>query len=190
MARNVRKRMIEGALHLIARRGVQGTSFAEVTQVTGTPRGSIYHHFPGGKSELVVAALAEDEMRLQNVIVELPTTSAADFTRGYITVWRDYVEENKFEAGSVPVAVAVAPEDEAQLNETRHLYSNTLALLIAGYVRAGLSKEDATRISPLVMAALEGATTVAKAQHSLEAFDSALAELPQLTQSLQARAQD
>ena len=53
----VRARMVEGAVRLLATRGVEGTSFAEVLEATDSPRGSVYHHFPGGKPELLHAAL-------------------------------------------------------------------------------------------------------------------------------------
>src|SRR6202167_3250427 len=54
---DVRSRMVEGAVRLLATKGVEGTSFAEVLDATGSPRGSVYHHFPGGKPELLHAAL-------------------------------------------------------------------------------------------------------------------------------------
>src|SRR6202167_6290678 len=53
----VRSRMVEGAVRLLATKGVEGTSFAEVLEATDSPRGSVYHHFPGGKPELLHAAL-------------------------------------------------------------------------------------------------------------------------------------
>src|SRR3712207_8589123 len=37
-------------------RGVQGTSFADVLEHSGAPRGSIYHHFGGGKTQLAEEA--------------------------------------------------------------------------------------------------------------------------------------
>ena len=49
---NVRSNMVEGAVRLLASRGVEGTSFSEVLAAADAPRGSVYHHFPGGKSEL------------------------------------------------------------------------------------------------------------------------------------------
>ena len=49
MAKEVRSRMVEGAVRLLARQGLQATSFSEVLELTGAPRGSVYHHFPGGK---------------------------------------------------------------------------------------------------------------------------------------------
>jgi TetR/AcrR family transcriptional repressor of lmrAB and yxaGH operons len=57
MAGEVRARMVDGAIALLASRGLEGTSFSEVLELTGAPRGSIYHHFPGGTAELVSAAV-------------------------------------------------------------------------------------------------------------------------------------
>ena len=56
MAGDVRQRMVLSALYLFAERGVQGTSIADVLERSGAPRGSVYHHFPGGKDEIVSAA--------------------------------------------------------------------------------------------------------------------------------------
>jgi len=51
-----RRTMIAGAASLLARRGMGATSFSEVLAATGAPRGSLYHHFPGGKDELMAEA--------------------------------------------------------------------------------------------------------------------------------------
>ena len=41
VAGEVRRKMIEGATQLLARHGLQATSFAEVLEHTGAPRGSV-----------------------------------------------------------------------------------------------------------------------------------------------------
>ncbi|KAB2582133.1 hypothetical protein BS297_27350 [Rhodococcus erythropolis] len=46
---NTKQGMNDGAVHLLAARGLQQTSFPEVVELTGIPRGSIYHHAPEGK---------------------------------------------------------------------------------------------------------------------------------------------
>src|SRR4051794_30210223 len=51
-----RERMIRSAAELMRRRGVDATSFSEVLADSGAPRGSIYHHFPGGKDQLIEEA--------------------------------------------------------------------------------------------------------------------------------------
>ncbi len=49
--------MAQSALWLIAERGVHGMSIADVLERSGAPRGSVYYHFPGGKDEMVLAAM-------------------------------------------------------------------------------------------------------------------------------------
>ena len=58
MANDTRQRMAEGAALLLAKHGPQGTAFSDVIELTGAPRGSIYHHFPEGKDQLVSEAVA------------------------------------------------------------------------------------------------------------------------------------
>ena len=49
--------MVRGAAELLRQRGYTGTGFREVIEITGAPRGSIYHHFPGGKAQLAGEAV-------------------------------------------------------------------------------------------------------------------------------------
>jgi TetR/AcrR family transcriptional regulator, lmrAB and yxaGH operons repressor len=53
-----RTRMIDAALDSLRHRGVSGMSFTEVLERSGAARGAIYHHFPGGKNQLVAEAAA------------------------------------------------------------------------------------------------------------------------------------
>ncbi|MFK0247419.1 TetR/AcrR family transcriptional regulator [Amycolatopsis azurea] len=52
-----RDRMIETAMTLFRREGYQATSWRRLVEQAGTPWGSAYHHFPGGKEQLAVAAI-------------------------------------------------------------------------------------------------------------------------------------
>src|SRR5437764_14880585 len=54
--RHPREKMIESALVVMGSNGVEATSFSQVIEHSGAPRGSIYHHFPGGKAQLVEEA--------------------------------------------------------------------------------------------------------------------------------------
>src|SRR3989440_11061505 len=56
MTTDSRQRMIETAALVMRERGVEATSFSEVLARSGAPRGSIYHHFPGGKAQLIEEA--------------------------------------------------------------------------------------------------------------------------------------
>lgn len=52
-----RERMVTTAMQLFRREGYPATSWRRLVEAAGTPWGSAYHHFPGGKEELGVAAI-------------------------------------------------------------------------------------------------------------------------------------
>ena len=106
-----RDRMIDGAAVLLAKRGLQGASFSEVLEATGAPRGSIYHHFPGGKDELVAAAIARVSERTLARLTELGG-SAASLTEGFLGLWRALLDRSGLTAGCAVVAVSVAASDD------------------------------------------------------------------------------
>src|SRR5271165_2818167 len=57
MARDTRRQMIETAARMFQRDGYHATSWRSLVEEADAPWGSIHHHFPGGKSELGVAAI-------------------------------------------------------------------------------------------------------------------------------------
>lgn len=76
-----RARLTEAAAALLRRQGYHATGLAEIVATAGAPRGSLYFHFPGGKEELVCAALADAgaawRARLEAVIEAAPDVGAA-----------------------------------------------------------------------------------------------------------------
>jgi TetR/AcrR family transcriptional repressor of lmrAB and yxaGH operons len=52
-----RKRLISTAAKLFQEQGYAATGLTEILRGANTPKGSLYHHFPEGKSELGAAAM-------------------------------------------------------------------------------------------------------------------------------------
>ncbi len=88
MAGDVRQRMVLSALYLIAERGVQGTSIADVLERSGAPRGSVYHHFPGGKDEIVGAAMEYMATDARAPLRALRGSDVAGIVTGFTNLWR------------------------------------------------------------------------------------------------------
>src|SRR5689334_23172401 len=63
--RDGRQRLLEGALALLAERGYAAMELRDVAERGDAPRGSIYHHFPGGKSQLAAEAAALEGERVR-----------------------------------------------------------------------------------------------------------------------------
>src|ERR1700683_629897 len=108
MARSVREQMVDSAVVLLATRGLDGTSFSEVLGASGAPRGSIYHHFPGGKDELIAAAIEVAGGRAVALLRSLEGRSPAEIVDGFFAMWRAVLERSRFSAGCSVLAVTVA----------------------------------------------------------------------------------
>src|SRR5580692_7526114 len=108
---DVRTKMVKGAAGLLATKGVEGTSFAEVLAATDSPRGSVYHHFPGGKSELVHAALELVSTRALKVMESRRGDSAVAVVGQFLDLWRQLLDNSELTAGCAVLAVTVARSD-------------------------------------------------------------------------------
>ena len=52
-----KEKLVSATAKLIQSKGYYGTGVSEILKVTNLPKGSMYHHMPGGKDQLVAEAL-------------------------------------------------------------------------------------------------------------------------------------
>src|SRR3954469_15314198 len=101
--------MIESAALLIRERGVDATSFSDVLAHSGAPRGSIYHHFPGGKPQLMEEATRwAGEFIARGARARLETNDPLGGIDSMRAMWRDVLEQSAFAAGCPIVAATMA----------------------------------------------------------------------------------
>jgi TetR/AcrR family transcriptional repressor of lmrAB and yxaGH operons len=62
--KTTRERLVRAAVKLFQQRGYHGAGLIEILAEAQAPKGSLYHHFPGGKEGLAVACVAwlQDEV--------------------------------------------------------------------------------------------------------------------------------
>jgi TetR/AcrR family transcriptional regulator, lmrAB and yxaGH operons repressor len=167
----VRARMAGGAVRLLATRGVEGTSFAEVLEATGSPRGSVYHHFPGGKPELLHAAL---DLASERGLAALEATRgqpSAVVIERFLALWRFLLEQSKLTAGCAVVAVTVAANDDELLDHAGTIFRTWTDLLTELCAIGGMDVNSARLLAVTVIAASEGAVALCRAERSMEPFD-------------------
>lgn len=169
MANEVRQRMAEGAALLLAKRGPQGTAFSDVIELTGAPRGSIYHHFPEGKDQLLDAALDVAAGRALAVLESLAGKPPREVTAGFIDVWRSVLTRSDYEAGCAVVAVTVSNSSAALVEHAASVFRSWRARLADLLAEGGMA--DAAREAALLVAACEGAVVIARAERSMQPFE-------------------
>jgi AcrR family transcriptional regulator len=159
--------MIDSAVRLQGRYGVAGTAFADVLADSGAPRGSVYHHFPGGRAELAGLATARGAAgtaaRIETLLAGGDVTAAVD---GLIGHWADLLAARDFHDGCAVAAGALDPDPGSAARtaaaEGFRRWQDTLATALETHVSA----ERARRLAVTCLAAIEGAIIFARAQGS------------------------
>ena len=171
MVKGVRERMVASAVNLLARRGLQATSFSEVLAHSGAPRGSVYHHFPEGKDQMIGSALDAAGGRAIELLDQKAGASAEEIAAWFLHIWREVLIRGKFEAGCAVLAVAVAAESPELLDQTARVFRTWRRRLAELLEQGGLRAVDAARFAAVLVASSEGAVVLARAEQSLEPFD-------------------
>jgi AcrR family transcriptional regulator len=163
--------MIDGAIRLLARQGLQATSFSEVLELTGAPRGSIYHHFPEGKDQLVGAAVDRAGARALGAFDGKQEASAEELTALFLGIWRELLVRTRCGAGCAVLAVTVATDSQELLRHAGAVFRSWRGQLAELFERAGLPAKEAAKFAATLVAASEGAVVLSRAEQSLEPFD-------------------
>lgn len=173
----VRSRMVAGAVRLLAQRGLQATSFSSVLAETGAPRGSIYHHFPGGKEELVTEAIAATQAHALHLIDQHQGASAVEVAESFLAAWRALLTYTEFGTGCALVAVTVAAETDAERQRAAEAFRAWQDKLAGALQAGGLTPERARSAATLLLAASEGAVVICRAERDLGPFEVVAAQL-------------
>jgi len=179
--RNVRQEMVNGAISLLAEKGVQGTSFAVVTEATKTPRGSIYHHFPGGKNELIEEALTSIGTLVTSLIDAVEVDSPSKVVDVFVESWRALLLANNF-AGNCAVANASlgAGDEDSLKASANEVFKNWQHALARAFERSGAKRKDAVDFAAVCLASVEGALILGRASGSDEVFKALSRQLKKI----------
>ena len=176
MANDVRQRMIDHAVVLLAQKGLQGASFNEVLQASGAPRGSLYHHFPGGKAELALAAMDAAGQRAEAFLGPVRGQPADKVAEAFIALWRAVLTRSGFEAGCAVLAVTVTSESSELRDRAGRIFRTWRALLADILSEGGVPPDRADGLAAMLISVCEGAVALSRAEGSLAPFELAVAE--------------
>jgi len=166
--------MVRSAATLIRERGIHGTGLREVVAHSGGPRGSLGRFFPGGKTQLVTEAI---DVALVDLFNDLGTLSEAETFPDAISVivipWRRLLVDHDFALGC-PLAATIcdASDNDSLRTHVSQLLARWRAPVVDAYTRFGAPQAEAEAQATVLLAALEGALILARAQLSIEPLDT------------------
>ncbi|ETA05946.1 MULTISPECIES: TetR/AcrR family transcriptional regulator [Gordonia] len=179
--RGPRERMIVHAADLIGRDGVAATSIGDVISASAAPRGSIYHHFPGGKTQLMTEAVQYAGDFIAERLARRVTLTPAETVREIGGVWRRMLVNTDFQFGCPVMAGGLARRGEPEVADAAaEILRRWADLITARLVVDGVDSERADSLANLIVAAIEGAVALCQTQRSVEPLDRVIAELAAL----------
>lgn len=176
--------MISGTADLMSRRGVHATSLRDVVHHTGTPRGSLAYHFPGGKPQMLEEALryAADAVA-EPLQAFMDEKGAVAGFQAFVSRWRRVLEASDFDSGCPVLAVAVEPLTETGETADRlrelagEAFRRWQSILATALEREGVTSGRARRLGALMVASIEGTVAMCRVERSMRPLDDVYQEL-------------
>lgn len=179
MTTGTREAMLGSAIRLFRERGVGDTSIGDVLEASGAPRGSVYHHFPGGKKQLVSEAI-ESAGSYVSANFERSEDGPAEMIDRFARFYMRELERTDFREGCPLMAAAVAGAKEEAAVPAANAFHQINRALTNSLVGAGVAEERASSLATLAISAIEGAIVLSRTEKSVEPLDRTRTELANL----------
>ena len=185
--RDTRTRILETSAELFQRQGYNATGVKQIVIEAQAPFGSVYHHFPGGKEEIGASAVRISG-KLYEQLIPAVFDNAPDLPTGvrwFFAGAAAHLVETDY-ADACPIATVTletASVSELMREACAAVFNSWIDAGAAMHTAAGLSTQDARRLTIAMIAALEGAFVLARAQRSIEPLEVAGEMVAQATEA-------
>lgn len=187
MNRLTRDFFVERTRYLLAQQGSPDVSLSTVLDACEANKGSLYHFFPGGKDELVIAAV-EKQARCaiaMNQELLLNSDSTADAVFSIVNSLARAMNASDFSL-CLPFSAVGAISGDASKN-LRSACSETLIKLESLFANAlkteGVSLKTSREVASVIVSTIEGALLQARTRHTIAPLKNAATVLRALLQS-------
>jgi AcrR family transcriptional regulator len=172
MARSTRESILTAAVELMRHKGYGAVGMKDIAEASGAPIGSLYHHFRGGKVQIVREALINAghayALLIPSVVDDYTDLGAA--IEGVFTQAAEDMAGTGF-ANMCPVA-SIAAEVADTVEELRQASAEVFGGWLDGgtayFSARGLPEQQARELTVTVVAALEGAFVLARTLRDTE----------------------
>jgi len=162
---------LAAAARLFRQQGYHGTALHDILLAGGSPRGSLYFHFPKGKEEIGGAALTLAGEAVRQAIVQAAEKSdnAESFLVRIVRAMASDLQRSDYREGCpiATTALETAVQSEVLGAATRTAFQKWELEIKRGLFRFGLTSGDADLVATMVLSQLEGALLLARTYRSL-----------------------
>ena len=172
---DTRERLLTAAQRLFRKRGYHATGLNDILEAAQAPKGSLYHHFPGGKEAIGVCVVEKISSGLLNLLVQSRARSTEAVLRQAGAQMLLDMEKTNFELCTLFASFAAERKTSPLLGLAVTLaYGELTAALEELLLRDGLTARLAKDKALLIVALVEGGLLLSQAQSDSTAFKLSL----------------
>lgn len=176
-----RARIIATTVELMEAQGYHATGLNQILQQSNAPKGSLYHHFPGGKEALAAEAV---EMAGQALTNDLDALIAQGTDLGtaltfMIAFFRERLHTSDFQKGCpvTTVTLEIAATSDPIQQACRAIYRSWQTRIEQLLIASGWEAPRAPAMALFTLSALEGALILCRAERSTRPLEQVAEEL-------------
>ena len=175
-----RQRIVEGAVALIRERGAADVSLDDIRAATGTSKSQLFHYFPDGRSDLLLAVARHEADQVladqQPLLGDLASWASWQ-------AWRQRViERYRAQGQSCPLSALTSqlasPATQAVVTSLYERWQEYLATGVRALVAAGETGPDTDpeQAATTILTAVTGGATMLLATGQISYLETALTE--------------
>ncbi|WP_302174800.1 TetR/AcrR family transcriptional regulator [uncultured Hydrogenophaga sp.] len=167
-----RDRLIAAMTDALRTRGYHGTGLSDILQQAGAPKGVLYHHFPGGKADLAVAAIDRVVDRMESGLDQLLAREPdpVQATRQWLEAATGRLQASGFESGCplATIALETTAADTGLREALARAFERLRQRLATALAQGGHEPQRAGALAALIVSAYEGGLLQARVAHSTD----------------------
>ncbi|GAA4487245.1 TetR/AcrR family transcriptional regulator [Gluconacetobacter asukensis] len=174
---DARARAIATAVRLFRIQGYTATGLTQILEESGAPKGSFYFHFPRGKTQLAEEAIdhyVEARIAVLRNISADTTGDALGFTRQIFSTFAAEMVASDFQYGCLMQNLAneLAALDFELTKRVAHGFAESTEVIADHFKGCGFGLARASSTAAALVAALEGARTIARLERTPAIFEA------------------
>ena len=169
----VRSRMVAAGEDLLSQRGY-GVTMLDIVQKADAPRGSIYYHFPNGKTELAIEVANKLRREVEEFVTKTSSRIAdpTAFLQRLLDHHRKRLVTSDYDLGCPMMGVIASGEmDSDELAQAvSDAFTAWIGAIAAALQTKGFTAAQASQLASLVVTGVEGSIVIARANRSPQPF--------------------
>ncbi len=166
-------------LDLFRQYGYDGVSLSKISEVTGLGKASLYHHFPGGKDDMVETVLNALDQWLQETTVDALAVEGDALTR--LGRMGDRIRD-AYSHGEKPCMLAslmLGSAKDVFQPHVKAMLQRWMGAIAAVLIEDGMDRDLAQRRGEEAVVAIQGSLIVARVLDDPAIFERTMERLPQ-----------